>query len=165
MPVRSVREGIEAYAKANRIPAAAIAQARLDEHLDASLPPRYRRLAAEVFLRLPDGWDSHAHWTMSACEIASEGDVYLAGAHRVKGDWLQLWEIKLVPRALDRYSDAAVRWVIAHECAHVATGLSTDPRERDADLYEDRADHLASFYGFEEDHEAYEKEAPNHLDD
>ena len=161
MTVRSVREGIEAYAKANGVPAAAIAQARLDDHFDASLPPRYRRLAAEVFLRLPDGWDSHAHWTISAGEIPSKVDLHLAGVHRLKGDWLQLWEIKLVPQALDRYSDAAVRWVIAHQCARVATGLPTEPRECDSDLCEDRADHLAALYGFEKDHEAYDDETGN----
>jgi hypothetical protein len=156
----SVKQGFAIFAEEHGVPASAIERAQVDDHFEASLMGRYRSLAIEVFLRLPDGWDSHAHWTMCAGEITHIVDVYLGGARRLKaepGD-PQLWEIRLVQQTLDRYSDAAVRWVIAHEFAHVATGLPTDPRERDDALCEDRADHLAALWGFQKEQDAFEAE-------
>jgi hypothetical protein len=52
---------------------------------------------------------------------------------------------------LDGYSDAAIQWVIAHELAHVASGLPTDKPQRHDVLCEDRADHLATLWGFQPD--------------
>jgi hypothetical protein len=156
MTLRSVGQALEAFAEEHDVPAAEVITAQLEDHLEPSLPPRYRRLAAEVLLRLPDGWDSHAHWTMGAGDIPSEVDIYEAGARRLEGDLLQRWDVRLVPQMLDKYPDAAIRWVIAHELAHVATGLPSDPLECDDALCEDRADHLAALWGFQEDRDAYE---------
>ena len=94
----------------------------------------------------------------------SWSDVPLAEARLVEKapGGLQRWEVRLVPAALGRYSDAAIQWVIARELAHVAAGLPNDLRRRDGALYEDRADHLACLWGFHHERAAYEVErAPN----
>jgi hypothetical protein len=168
MGMRSVKQALEAFAEEHGIPVAELVRAQVNDHLEGSLsredpavvPPRYCRLVAEVFLRLPEGWDSHAHWMLVAANIESGVDVLLAGARLLEaesGD-LQLWEVQLDPTRLERFSDAAVRWVIAHELAHVASGLPTDKHRRDDVLGEDRADHFATLWGFQEERDAFETE-------
>ena len=65
------------------------------------LPERYRRLAEEVVMRLPDGWDSHCDWEIVAGEIREEVDDFYAGARRVDpGDTdsgFQQWIVTLCP--------------------------------------------------------------------
>ena len=159
-PLRTVRQAVAAFADEQSAPVAEVISALLNDHLEPSLPPRYRHLAADVVLRLPEGWDSHAHWTMCAGDISATHDVHQAGVRLLeqeRGD-LQLWEVRLVPAALDGYSDAAIQWVIAHELAHVSSGLPTDKHQRDDVLCEDRADHLATLWGFQPERAAYEAE-------
>jgi hypothetical protein len=162
--LRSVRQALEAFAEEHGLPAAEFAQAKVDEHLERSLPRRYRRLAAEVVLRLPDGWDSHVNWTICADDPTSGFDTLLAGVRRleVKTGGRQGWKILLVPQSLDRYSDSAVRWVIARELAQVTSGLQADPRGREDELLEDRAGQMADLWGFRGEHDAYIREAPGH---
>jgi hypothetical protein len=48
--------------------------------------------------------------------------------------------------------------VIAHELAHVASGLPTGKWDRDDVLCEDRADHFALVYGFGIEQHAFDAE-------
>src|SRR5215831_11785749 len=76
---------------------------RFNEHL-YTLSERYKRLATEVLLRLPDNWDDHANWEMREGrqdEIVREGlciDKYQAAAQMFESDdddSSQTWEIIL----------------------------------------------------------------------
>ena len=58
----------------------------------------------------------------------------------------QVWVVRLCPSTLAQRDDAEVVRVVAHELAHVATGLRTDTD--DHELCEDRADHLMRLWGF-----------------
>ncbi|MGA7763402.1 MAG: hypothetical protein WCA59_16785, partial [Candidatus Binataceae bacterium] len=77
-------------------------------------------------------------------------------------DVTQQWEIVLTPR-LARLSDPAICWVIAHEFGHVASALPTDPNIRNEDLNEDRADAIASWWGFDEERRVFERENEDQL--
>lgn len=82
---------------------------------------------AEVLWRLPDGWDQHAHWYV---EVGEEGSPLGPGSARRReeeedDEGYQYWDVNLYPALLDRLSDPACRWVIAHELAHVASGIPT----------------------------------------
>ena len=113
---------------------AAVKTARVQE-LFSALPVRYRRLAERVWLRLPEDWDSHAHWEIVVGDIPSDVDTYLAGAQRLPHEGspydLQRWTIRLVPSVLDRLTDDEVMRVLAHEFAHVASGLDMRVMLRD----------------------------------
>jgi hypothetical protein len=143
-----------AFAAEHGVPFEQILEARLSEHLQ-DLPSRYRDLATEVLMELPERWDSHAVWTMKADALPEGPDHQYAGARLLnKPDSdhsIQVWEIVLCPERLDGLSDAAVRGVIVHEFAHVASGLPTDPAVRNEMLCENRADNIAKWWGFEDD--------------
>jgi len=102
-----------------------ILAAYLGSRIDNSLPDRYRRLVEEVLLRLPEGWDERVEW--SAEGSGEEHPPCYGSALRLEEDetdgGMQLWEVTLYPALLDRLSDPACCWVIAHEFAHVASGL------------------------------------------
>jgi hypothetical protein len=128
-------------------------EAQGHEHV-AKLPlGRYRDLVEHVWLQLPDGWDSHvSHWDVAADEIPSDVDTYLAGARLVSEDdeeQGQEWSIVLCTTRLDPLSNDDVISIIAHEFAHVATGLPTDPRIRNTTLHEDRANFMTRVWGFQ----------------
>ena len=61
---RTVRQMLEELAEEHGKPSSDLVAALLGDRLESLLTPRYRRLAADVYLRLPDGWDSHADWTI-----------------------------------------------------------------------------------------------------
>jgi hypothetical protein len=46
-------------------------------------------------------------------------------------------------------SDEQITNVIAHEFAHVASGLPTDPKVRNTSLCEDRANQIMRWWGFQ----------------
>jgi hypothetical protein len=148
----------------------------VDQYLSPALPERYRRLAEEVVWRLPDGWDRHAHWYIEVGE--REDPLGPGSARRYEEEeddgGSQHLEVQLYPALLDRLSDAACRWVIAHELVHVASGIPTGsvviegiPYTRvkgTVDQYqealsvtvqEDAADVIALKWGFSEELQAY----------
>lgn len=158
LPVRSVAEGLQAFAAEHAVTYAAQVEAWKQSHLH-ELPDRYGRLAMVVALALPDGWDSHAVWTMKVGVIKDAFDTIYAGSQLVNGPgsddegdgFIQVWEITLCLGHLDRFSDAAVRGVIVHELAHVASALPSDPQRRNTELCENRADNIAKWWGFVDD--------------
>ena len=95
--MRSVKQALEVVAHEYETSIDEILQLRMADHLDGSLPVRYQRLALDVFLRLPEGWDSHAHWEMVAGSIEDPCDKYLAGARLLESedDALQRWEVRI----------------------------------------------------------------------
>ena len=164
--MKTVSDELTALAKEYGIDPDELIQAKMQEHLSA-LSDRYRKLATEVVLRLPAQWDSHAVWEMreetQAGEIDGAMDHLYAGSRRVteeesEDDLIQSWEVVLSPSGLKACSDKAVRWVIAHELGHVASALPTDPALRQDDLCEDRANQIATWWGFEQEKEAYDAE-------
>jgi len=160
--MRTVHEALRAFAADSGTTVEVLIEARLAELVARDVPARYRAILSEVWLRLPEGWDSHAHWELVAGAIDDPGvgNEYLAGARLLKHeiDALQHWEVRIDPTQLAPFSDAAVRWIVAHELAHVASALPTDRMIRDGELSEDRADHFALVWGFGEEHAAFERE-------
>lgn len=156
----TVREEIVSFALEHECDPQELIQRHLDEHL-AQLTGRYRALAADVLLKLPAQWDSHAEWEMveGNIEHPAEGfqqdvDHHFAGARLaewVTEDLPQHWVVVLCVGRLRALSDMGVRGVVVHELAHVASGLPTDPRFRNEQLSEDRADSIARWWGFEEE--------------
>ncbi len=96
----------------------------LDRVIAPTAPERYRRLVADVLWRLPEDWDAARTWGVEFSD--DPGPRGYASARREEegeGEIEQLWFVTLYPALLDRLSDAACRWVIAHELGHVASGL------------------------------------------
>jgi Zn-dependent peptidase ImmA (M78 family) len=89
----------------------------------------------------------------------------------------------LYPALLDKFSDAAVRWVIAHELGHVASGcvcgafvidgrrmtpvLGTDQYREITDIEEDYNEQLANAvaraWGFWSEEQTFRAEEERHL--
>src|SRR5262249_41508139 len=95
------------------------------EQCAGALSGRYRALLREIFDRLPSGWDEPRTFSVAigggapgfGCALRfDEGE----DTDDPMGE--QLWLVTLYPALLDKLSDAAVRWVIGHELAHVASG-------------------------------------------
>ena len=148
----TVRDFLTEYARENGLTPANLIAVRGHEHF-SQLPDRYRRLVESVWLDLPNDWDNHVgHFEVLAGAItASVEDEHLAGARLESDDdeTGQRWTIMLVTTRLDECSEAEVRATIAHEFAHVASGLPTDPRFRNDALCEDRANAIMAWWGFE----------------
>ena len=133
--MRTVGQALQGFAFANHVDYQKLLTAKRQEWF-VDLPDRYARLAEDVVLSLPEEWDNHATWEIGIADaewLASFGrvdaaDTY-AGARRVEtddneeGSDSQLWEVKLCPERIDGLSDAACRYLIAHELGHVASGL------------------------------------------
>ena len=97
----------------------------LGSHFHPGVPERYRRLVADVLWRLPEAWDAAREWSV---EISSETTPrgYASARHEegTEEETEQSWIVTLYPALLDQLSDAACRYVIAHEVGHVASGLT-----------------------------------------
>jgi hypothetical protein len=93
------------------------------------LPGRYGSMLRQVHERLPAGWDSPREFVVCveagtpgyACALRFE-EIEDLDPDEIEGHEEQVWTVTLYPEVLDRFSDAAVRWVIAHELGHVASG-------------------------------------------
>jgi len=82
-----------------------------------------------VFDRLPPGWDEPRTFTVeigpgsygygSALRFEEVEDL---APDDLEGHGEQVWAVTLYPALLDNLSDSAVRWVMAHELGHVASG-------------------------------------------
>jgi hypothetical protein len=158
----------------------------------AALPEgRFRRLLREVFDRLPDGWDTYRTWTVELSEqMPTKGYASCLRLEEEEGDTTaiieghreQNWIVTLYTPWLDRLSDRAALWAIAHELGHVASGMACGslvisgtaytrvsssedqlreitPEEREA--REKVADVIARAWGFSFEEEAFEEEAQN----
>jgi hypothetical protein len=151
---------------------------RLATHLDPSLPSRYARLTTEVLFRLPEGWDDKRTWSVTPGRKQSpKGYAYALREEEGEGETEQLWSMTLLPSLLDKLSDSAVHWVIAHEFGHIASGLPTgslgiegtahtrvkgtvdryEPAPEKA-IHEDAADSIALSWGFSEELHAFLRE-------
>lgn len=113
------------------------AQAK-EMHLETAIPAlrgtRYYALAREVLLRLPEKWDLYRTFTIELSPNAPRRPGLYAGCYRpdeaeempvspLEGREEQFWIVTLYDQALCSRSSEAVRWVIAHELAHVAAGV------------------------------------------
>jgi hypothetical protein len=171
--MQTVRDELTDLATEWEVPAEELIAAKMADAL-GGLSARFRRLIAQVLLRLPASWDSHACWEIKEEEtdvhteiekvpesLRSIVDHLYAGARQLpladREDFIQEWEMVLTPR-LAQLSDPAACWVIAHEFGHVASALPTDTNTRNEDLCEDRADAIASWWGFDEERRAFERE-------
>ena len=153
----------------------------LTPHIDCSLEmsPRLFRLCKEVVDRLPAGWDENMTLFIeeSPTPRTQDGQVHLGSCLREEEmetppDELpegveseRIYSVKLYGPSLETYSDPAIRWVIAHELAHAASGLRFgsikigDARYTKSasggyiqtptiDIHEDSADTIAMQWGF-----------------
>lgn len=84
----------------------------------------YRRLVTEVLCRLRADWDAARTWQVVSSEQTPRG--YASAQHETEadGEIEQLWIMTLYPSLMDRLSDTACLYVIAHEFGHIASGLS-----------------------------------------
>ena len=88
------------------------------------VPPRYMRLIREVAERLPEGWDDHAEWTITANTAAnSRGYANVLPFEEGAGEYVTDYVVMIYPAMLGRLSDPAARWVFAHEFGHIASKL------------------------------------------
>jgi hypothetical protein len=133
------------------------------------------RLTVEVLFRLPEGWDDERTWSVTTGRKQSpKGYAYVLREEEGEGETEQLWSMTLLPSLLDKLSDSAVHWVIAHEFGHIASGLPTgslgiegtahtrvkgtvdryEPAPEKA-IHEDAADSIALSWGFSEELHAF----------
>jgi hypothetical protein len=95
---------------------------------------RYYALAKEVLLRLPDEWDLYRTFELeltpnppsrkdgyASCYTPEEDDE--TSHHVLGGREEQFWIVTLYEPSIRSLSDAAVKWVVAHELGHVVAGL------------------------------------------
>ena len=109
-------------------------------HLTGHLSERMRRLCRDVLLRLPEGWDEYRSFHIEESQDVPTqpgGKIGYANALRYEEaeslpsempdgvDIEQCWTVKLFVKHLALLSDVAVCWGIAHELAHIASGLNT----------------------------------------
>jgi hypothetical protein len=153
------------------------------------LPGRYREIVAGVLARLPDGWDYYRTVSFAVLETKPERGYASClreealessdDAPAIEGHHEQCWTVSLYTPWLDRMSEAAVAWVVAHELGHVASGMACGelvlggrpftrivdsddqyreitPAEKDAG--EKIADAIARAWGFWIEEEAFEEE-------
>ena len=150
----------------------------LPMYIAHNVPNRYRRLVTEVLCRLPADWDAARTWEVGvSSEQTPRG--YGSARHEIEadGEIEQVWIMTLYPSLIDRLSDAACLWVIAHEFGHIASGLSGaslviegigyTPVKGTANQYkeivstedqEDIAEKLALEWGFSSELQAWLKE-------
>ena len=141
---------------------ATVYNALIDYRLGSALSllsERYRQLAIEVLLRLPENWDSHvSDWAVTE---GTQDDIpdysgiridrFLACALMLdpeEEEDFQEWHIILATDALHNLSDAAVRAVIVHEFGHIACGIPPAYGVYHESVSDDRADTMAGWWGF-----------------
>lgn len=151
------------------------------------LSDRMKRLCREVLTRFPSDWDDHRTFDIEESDdrpSPSPGTIGYACARRYEDtesrrDELpldiepeQCWSVILYVEHLSLLSDQAIRWAIAHELGHVASGLrlgslliggipmtqvgpgSYEPAPP-KDRHEDEADRLALEWGFSEEFQRF----------
>ena len=90
---------------------------------------RYRDLARGVLERLPQGWDDNRTYSIEVPTEEPPMPGVCASAQRIEElesetpDSEQCWIVKLYDQKLSGLSDAAIKWIIAHELGHVKSGL------------------------------------------
>ena len=116
---------------------------KIESQLGGLTDKRLRRLCREVLERLPVEWDAYREIAIEESDETpspSSGSVGYASASRdEEGEEVeslpsepldgtepeQSWVVTLYQKHLHLLSDTAIRWVIAHEFGHVASGLRT----------------------------------------
>ncbi len=110
---------------------------KIESQLGGLTDERLRRLCREVLERLPVDWDEYREIAIeesdktpshSPCNVG-----YASASRNEEGESLlpdgiepeQSWVVTLYRMHLDLLPEAAIRWVIAHELGHVASGLRT----------------------------------------
>jgi hypothetical protein len=155
----------------------------------ASIPPgsRYRLLLRKVLERLPVGWDRLRQFcVLTADGTPASGYACSYRFEETELDWgeradriSQIWEVTLFPGWLNRLSDDAVKWVIAHECGHIASGCACgvfvdgrlqtrvygtdewrDLSEEEAHFNEKMANAIARAWAFWDEEDAFIREEP-----
>jgi len=178
MQHRTVQDALVAIAEEAGADSAEFLRTWTGSHINSSLPERYQRLVTEVVFRLPAEWDANVEWS-AGLDLKQNPSCYGSALRQEEteedyADAIQVWEISLYPNLLDRLSDAACRWMIAHEFGHVASGLPTGSitiagipltRVRGAvdcyvevpikDDHEDAANGIALKWGFKTEREAF----------
>jgi hypothetical protein len=92
---------------------------------------RYYQLTQAVLKRLPENWDLYRTYSFELSESLPFKPGVGASAQRLEEsetapDMIrseQCWVITIYEQTLSTLSDDAVKWVIAHELGHVASGL------------------------------------------
>ena len=92
---------------------------------------RYYQLAQAVLKHLPENWDLYRTYSFELSESLPFEPGIGASAQRLEEletapDMIrseQCWVITIYDQTLSTFSDDAVKWVIAHELGHVASGL------------------------------------------
>ena len=91
---------------------------------------RYHAIAKAVLERLPEEWDLYRTYGFEVSTSPPSSPDGFASSHRdeeledepdIRNE--QVWSITLYDQKLSTVPDAAVKWVIAHELGHVASGL------------------------------------------
>lgn len=146
---------------------------------------RYYELAREVLERLPDGWDYCREYDLEVSESPPPKADIFAGALRLEDNETspddprgeQVWTVTLFDQQLVDLPGPAIKWVIAHELGHVASGLPCGSFARgsiaytrtseniyraitknERELGEVVADAIARAWGFWEEEQALVKE-------
>lgn len=137
------------------------------------VPGRYRALIIQIIERLPEGWDDLAVWSMRVGEDPPPGVYARVQPDEVTAaDEVTSFTIEIFPSMMGLLSDEACRWVIAHEFAHIASGVRhaslvirgkryirvTGETYREApttDGYENSAESIALAWGFGPEHKAW----------
>jgi hypothetical protein len=88
---------------------------------DATVSDRYRLLVMEVLGRLPEGWAGGRVVSVSAADDPTPRG--FACTTKMTGALFPACQVTLFPARMGALSHAACLWVIAHECAHVASPL------------------------------------------
>lgn len=123
---------------------------------------------------MPEGWDRGIEWSVDVGDEPEEPEGLACMDPTAPGPCI----VRLFPSRMDRFSDAACRWIIAHEFGHLAPVLSfrvtiegqpclfidgvwrrsLASSERLEDLYEEAADRGAWEWGFHAECEAFAAE-------
>lgn len=135
---------------------------------------RYAGLLKRVTERLPAGWDYDRLVTVALStqkthrRYAGALRDQVIGSLQVKagveahqtGHHVPFWHVTLYISWLDRLSDDAVVWVMAHELSHVAAGMPCGSvMLAGGDAWEQVADITARAWGFAREEEAFWHEA------
>lgn len=132
---------------------------------------RYGGLLKRVAQQLPGGWDydrmvsvelsgkkTERRYAGTLCEEEAElpQPESAVGGHSARS-----WHVTLYTPWLDRLSDDAVVWVMAHELGHVTAGMPCGPTVlAECEAWEQVADVTARAWGFTREEEVFRHEAP-----
>jgi hypothetical protein len=140
---------------------------RYQANFSPFVPERYKRIAMEVALSLPEGWDDRAEWDV---EVGSDEHprcyASTLAEEEAAGETCTPYVIKIYPLMMDRLSESACRWVFAHEFAHIASKIrmgsivvdgkpytrthGNEYKEAPSrNVHEDAADKIALDWGFD----------------